>query len=117
MHGVEAKTLKILQAKLLSPKVKIGEVLEVEVTVQNMSKKATKAIVDTELRLLRKGAKYGIKVFKGKKLVLSAGEKTKVLFKIKLKIVTTRNYYSGKQFLRVLVNGVPSKELSFDLKV
>lgn len=116
LHGVEQKTVKILQAKVLSPQVKMGEKLKLEVSIQNTSKKKAKAIVDTELKLLRANGKYGTKVFKGKKLELDAGEKVKVLLDIKLIEVTTRSYYAGKQFLSVLVNGVPSQELNFILK-
>lgn len=116
-HGVESAKIKMHHQKILTKKIKLGEVLKVEVTLENLSKKSAKIILDHELHLLKANGSHGIKVFKGKKISLEAGEKSKVEMTIPLKAVSTRVYYSGKQYWNIKINGESAPPLTFDLVV
>lgn len=115
LHGVEAGKVEVLSQKIISKKVDLGNVLQVEVEFKNKSSKKLKIILDHEVHLLRANNKHNVKCFKGKKIELLPSEQKKLSFKIPLKPVTTRTYYSGKHFWNIKVNGVSEEKLSFIL--
>lgn len=117
LHGVESGKVKVLSQKILTKKVALGEVLQVEVEFQNLGKKKLKVILDHEVHLLKANNKHNIKCFKGKSMELEAMETKKTSFNIPLKPVTTRTYYSGKHFWNIKVNGISEEKLAFTLNV
>ncbi len=117
LHGVEAGKVEVLSQKIITKKVELGKVLQVEVEFKNKSSKKLKIILDHEVHLLRANNKHNIKCFKGKSIELLPSEKKKLSFNIPLKPVTTRTYYSGKHFWNIKVNGISEDKLSFTLNV
>ena len=106
LHGVEDSKIKLIEQKILNKKIKLGQKLIVEVTLKNLSKTTAQIILDNEMHFLKANNKHSIKVFKGKKISLSANQTIKVEMAIPLKIVTTRVYYPGVQYWTVKINGV-----------
>lgn len=117
LHGVEAGKVEVLSQKIVTKKVELGKVLQVEVEFKNKSSKKLKIILDHEVHLLRANNKHNIKCFKGKSIELAPSEQKKLSFNIPLKPVTTRTYYSGKHFWNIKVNGISEEKLSFTLNV
>lgn len=117
LHGVEESKVKVLEQKILTKKIKMGESLKVQVTLQNMTKKSAQIILDHEIHLLKANGKHSIKVFKGKKINLSGNETINLEMNIPFKVVTTRVYYSGEHHWNSKINGVSEKAISFALKV
>lgn len=117
LHGVESSKIKIHKQKILNKKIILGEMLKVQVTIENLSKKSAQIILDHEIHLLKANGSYSIKVFKGKKLSLKSKEVVRLEMNIPLRPVTTRVYHSGKHHWNVKINGKSTPLLSFDLKV
>ncbi len=115
LHGVKPLTLNRVKTELLTKKVKLNTSLEVRVHLQNSTPEDVNLIVDIEISFLKANGKHSPKVFKGKKLILAAGAKGRILLKVPLRKVTTRRYYAGKQKGSVLINGARQKEFSFEL--
>ncbi len=117
LHGVESFNIKVVEQKILSKKVKIGEVLRVSITLQNASNKKAQIILDHDIHLLRANGKHNVKVFKGKKMLLLPKEKIQIKLSIPFKVVTTRAYYPGKHFWNVKINGTSELPLPFQLSL
>lgn len=114
LHGVNACALDVSQ-KVVTKKVRLGEFLKVQVTLRNTSKAAALVIVDHELLLLKASGRTSPKVFKGAKLTLQSGETRTLDLQVRIKKVTTRKYYAGKQGWTARVNGKVLKPLPFEL--
>lgn len=117
LHGVETKHVEILSQKILTKKIKLGEKLQVEVTVVNRADKKQKIILDHEIHLLKANATYNVKCFKGKVDELQGMETKKFHLSIPLKAVTTRKYYHGKHFWNAKLNGASGQRQAFILEV
>lgn len=113
LHGVETGAIDIISQKIITKKVKVGDVLKVEVEFKNVSKKKLKVILDHEIHFLKANDKHNIKCFKGKKVEILGGESQKLSLSIPLRVVTTRKYYSGKHYWNVKINGKSADSLSF----
>ena len=117
LHGVEDQKIKVISQKIISKKLILGENFLVEVVLKNFSKKPALVILDHEFYFLNSYNRHGLKVFKGKKIILEPGKLTKVEMSIALKPVTTRAYFSGKQLWNIKMNGLSQKSHSFILTV
>ncbi|MDO9183606.1 MAG: hypothetical protein Q7U04_14425, partial [Bacteriovorax sp.] len=115
LHGVEDAQIKVLDEKILTKKVRLGEKLKVNVRLKNLSKKKTLVIIDHELHLLKANGLHSIKVFKGKKINIGEGEVVTLEMLIPLKAVTTRVYYFGEQRWSIKINGISGKPICFEL--
>ena len=117
LHGVESGLVEVITQKILTKKVNLGSVLQVEVEFKNMGKKKLKIILDHEVHLLKANQTHNVKCFKGKSVELEAMEQIKMSFNIPLRPVTTRTYYSGKHYWNIKVNGKSEERLAFTLTV
>ena len=115
LHGVEASNITVLSQKVLTPKVRIGQKLQVSLRVRNDDASPRKVILDHEIGFLKSNGKHSPKVFKGKTLELAPRETRELELDIPLRQVTTRVYYPGRQFWLPLVNGIKGKPLAFEL--
>jgi 3-methyladenine DNA glycosylase AlkC len=116
LHDVDTAHIEVTAQKILTKKVRLGEVLKVEVTIVNKSSKKQKFILDHEVHLLKANSKHNIKCFKGIKMELDGKSTKKVSLNIPLKAVTTRTYYSGKHFWNTKLNGISYEKLAFTLE-
>lgn len=115
LHGIESAGVELVSRKIVTPKLCMGDFLEVEVKIKNNLKKVAAVMIDHQLLLLGTNGKYRAKVFKGKKLALGPLETKSLRLQIRIKPVTVRKYYSGRQQWSILVNGKASKPLPFQL--
>lgn len=109
--GVEAWGIDIKDTTL-----KMGDDLEFSFVVDNNSTEDINLMIDFELILLKKNKQYSPKVFKLKKTVLKSGKKLKLFAKHPFRERTTRKYYSGKQYVRVIINGEKQPPVQFYLQ-
>ena len=104
------------EVKLLSSRVKVGEALVFEVSIE--AKEDVKLMVDYLMHFQTKRGTPSAKVHKLKKLELQKGEsiilQKKHLFKANM---TTRTLYSGEHKIELQINGTIVKSEIFDLKV
>jgi 3-methyladenine DNA glycosylase AlkC len=115
--GISAKGIEIEKFHVKTRKLALGEEGLATLTVRNTTRKAMPVVVDHEVKLLGSRGQYRTKVFKGRKFNLPAGERATLELRLKLKVVTVRQYYSGEQFWCVLVNGQRSTACGFRVVV
>jgi 3-methyladenine DNA glycosylase AlkC len=115
--GIKPSKIDILSASIKKSKIKLGQVLEVEVVLINREKDEVNFVLDHDIHLLKQNGSHNIKCFKGTKGILAKGETKKLTLNIPIKAVTTRKYYSGKHFWCVKINGNLGENLSFQLDV
>lgn len=117
LHGVKASPIKIVNSKVLSRKIKLGESLRVQVEVFNPSTSSALLILDHEISFLKSNGKHQPKVFKGKKLELNPKETLKIECQIPIRNVTVRKHYPGKQNWSALLNGEKQDSHEFLLEL
>lgn len=117
LHGVSVKTMRVQKIKIVNPKIRIGESIKLECWIENPTAKKVEVLVDHEFWFLKSNGELSPKVFKGKRFSLAANEKQKCLFEVKIRQVTTRKYYPGKQSWSLVVNGHSCPKKDFDLQL
>lgn len=113
LHGIFDTKIKVINQKILTPKLKLGGSLVVFVEIKNETNKSANLILDHEIHFLKANGRHTIKIFKGKKIILAPKEKKGLEFSIPLKLVTTRVYYPGKHFWNIKINGESFPPKSF----
>lgn len=116
LHGIGSARIDVLEQKLLTPSLRVGQKLGARLVLRNREKEEAKIIVDHEIRFLKADGKHSPKVFKGKTLRLGPGGTVALELELPIRKVTTRVYYTGTQYWSPLVNGVAGKSLAFDLR-
>lgn len=116
LQGVRTGAITLMACRILTPRVRLGDALEVELRVKNAGKKSERVVVDHEVWFLKSRGQHSPKVFKGREFMLEAGGSETLRLRIPLKPVTTRTYFSGKQGYRAKVNGVEGALKAFELK-
>lgn len=113
--GIQHSAAEILSIKLSRKSIRLNETQIITYKIKNLTNRSQEVIIDQKLYLLRANKKISEKVFKGRKIQLSANTIIEGSLNLVLKPVTTRNYYSGNQFYSLLINGKESKKIGFAL--
>lgn len=100
---------------ITTPKVKIGDYLSFECSIQNTSNKAQIARIEYAVYYLKKNGLYTKKVFKISERNLKAKETVFIQRKQSFKLITTRVFYPGKHQLSFIINGKEDELLDFSL--
>lgn len=93
----------------------VGDDLEFTFVMDNTSQKDISVMIDYEIMFVKSSGKLSPKVFKLKKTFIKAGEVINVSGKYPFRQRTTRNYYTGRHLLRIIVNGRRSAPAAFYL--
>lgn len=117
LHDIVQKNIEVRFLKFKNKKINLGDTLELTTKIYNPHRIELKLIIDNDLHLLKSNGTYNVKCFKGKTLLIPAKSTIQTTLKIKLIAVTTRKYYTGKQFLTLKVNGRSYNKQAFYLKV
>ena len=115
-YGLNTKALVTNECKVLTKQVQVGGTLEFSFSISNSGKLTQQIRLEYALYYLRQNGAYGKKVFKISEKSLAAGETLKVNKKQSFRLITTRKFYPGKQFVAIIVNGKESEKLPFRLK-
>ncbi len=100
----------------LSPETaRMGDDVEMVLTLQSTGKTAQKLVVDYVLHYVRAGGKTGPKVFKWTQTTLAPGATCTLTKAHKLREVTTRRHYAGLHRIQAQVNGQAVAEATFTL--
>lgn len=101
---------------ILHKKIKIGEYLEFQFELHNTDKKAQDLRLEYGIHYLRNNGTHSKKVFKISERKIAPNEKIEITRKQSFKIITTRQFYVGKQFVSIIVNGNERAKDEFWLK-
>jgi 3-methyladenine DNA glycosylase AlkC len=117
--GVEfdKDNLKCSEIEISKSKLKMSEKLELRFSVQNMSEKKVKYIVDYVIYFKKSNGELSPKVFKLKTGFLEEGARLDIKKVHHFKPITTRKYYSGEHQIAVKMNGQSLASQKFHLKV
>lgn len=106
---------KITDFSISTPKVRLGEYLYFECSIQNTSNKAQIARVEYAVYYLKKTGILAKKVFKISERKLQAKETVFIQRRQSFKLITTRVFYPGKHQLSIIINGKEGSLLDFSL--
>jgi len=97
-------------------KIKEGESLTLKFEIKNSGHQSQAFMVDYVIDFLRANGSHSPKVFKLKTVVLEAGEAVTLQKEVKVRKVTTRAHYPGKQGISVQLNGIRRGKSTFHLE-
>lgn len=109
--------VQVLNLKIIKSDVKLGQDLQFSFSVQNPTQKSISVNIDYAIYFKKSNGQLSPHIFKLKVIQLKANEKIQIQKKHKIKLITTRKYYSGEQKLALVVNGQPTRQLSWKLKL
>lgn len=101
---------------IINKKIKIGEYLEFDFLLRNTDKKSQEIRLEYAIHYLRNNGTHAKKVFKISERIIAPKEEIKIKRKQSFKLITTRQFYIGKQYLSVIVNGNERAKEEFWLK-
>jgi len=110
-------SLSTSNLRITPKKIRMGDSVEFSVEISSRAKTPQTFVVDYAMHLMKKNGATQPKVFKLKTIRLAPLETILVQKCHRFRPVTTRVYYSGKQAVEFLVNGVPVTRQSFWLDV
>ncbi len=114
--GISSKLkLNVSPIKLLKSKIKIGDKLHFEFSLESQSSKSQKLVIDYRIHFLKSNGTLVPKVFKLKNCVIAANEKIIINKSHSLKKITTMKYYKGKQAISLQINGQSFEAVSWAL--
>lgn len=94
---------------------RLGEAVEIGCTITNCQQHAQPLMIDAKVYFVKANGQTSAKVFKLKKVELSANQTVTIRKKIALKQLTTRMHYPGKHDVSVILNGIEHSIGHFDL--
>ncbi|AEF54525.1 DNA alkylation repair protein [Marinomonas posidonica] len=107
---VQVKKAKL---KIATPTVYLNEHLEFELHLVSDSSENQSLMIDYIIHHQKKNGVTSPKVYKGKKVILKAGNTLNFTKRHPFKQVTTRVYYPGQHAVEIIVNGVSIAKSEF----
>jgi 3-methyladenine DNA glycosylase AlkC len=115
--GLQNNTkVEVHQFNIVNKKIKIGDYLEFDFLLRNSDKKAQELRLEYAIHYLRNNGTHAKKVFKISERTIDPMEEIKIKRKQSFKLITTRQFYIGKQYVSVIVNGNERAKEEFWLK-
>ncbi|MBJ7538745.1 DNA alkylation repair protein [Marinomonas transparens] len=117
VFGYLPPQLKDVQLNVKTPEVFINGHLEFELNLVSSSAKNQSLMIDYIIHHQKKNGLTAPKVFKGKKVILEAGETLNFSKRHPFKKVTTRVYYAGQHTVEITINGISVASTEFQLSL
>ena len=117
LFGFDPKGIEISDLTLLTSEVEFGKQLEFSFSIFNNADAARKTRIEYAIYHLKKNGELSPKVFKISEREIEAGEQIEIERKHSIRPITTRRYYAGRHQVAVIINGVNSDRLDFNLKM
>ncbi len=95
--------------------IPIGETSGFSFSLCNNSNSSCKIRLEYALHYLRSNGSHSKKVFKISEKEYGKNSTTQIQRQISFRVITTRKYYVGRQFLSIIVNGVEFEKVPFEL--
>ena len=103
--------------RLRSTHLRLGDVLELSVTLTSAADRAQKLVVDYRIHYRKADGRSSAKVFKWKEPILQAGEAITLTKRQRIQDLSTRKHHAGDHRVELLVNGEVEASAHFDLSV
>jgi 3-methyladenine DNA glycosylase AlkC len=115
LFGFDKKDVELEKFKVQTPRVAMGEQLEFSFAVSNQGNKTKKLRIEYAIHFLKNNGMHSKKVFKISEREIAANGRFEFAKKHRFKPITTRRYYSGKHRVSVIINGIETRTMDFDL--
>jgi hypothetical protein len=112
---LDSKNILVENFKIENSNLKIGDNLSFSFELQNLDKKPKYIRLEYAVYFLRQNGTYGKKVFKISERKFEKNSFTKVAKNHSFRVITTKKYYLGKQYISIIINGKESKKTEFYL--
>jgi len=96
-------------------KIKVGDNLNFDFNLNNLASKTLKVRLEYSLYFKLSNDKFGKKVFKLSEIIIKPNEKIAYEKKHSFKPLSTRTYNSGIHQIGIIINGVETERISFEL--
>lgn len=96
-------------------KIKVGDNLHFDFNLNNLASKTLKVRLEYSLYFKLSNDKFGKKVFKLSEIIIKPKEKIAYEKKHSFKPLSTRTYNSGIHQIGIIINGVETERISFEL--
>jgi len=110
----DTTSIEIKDFKLNEKQIKIGENINFSFTIS--TKKATKVRLEYGIDYVKSNGKRNRKIFQLSEISFKANESKKYTRKHSFEDVSTRKHYSGTHSITIIINGVESGTLDFELR-
>ena len=97
------------------PQLRVGEEQVFVLKLTSKAKQPQKLLIDYAIHFMKANGQYSAKVFKLKKLELSAGESLQLKKSHPFVPLSTRRYYAGEHRIEIKINGHSFAETAFML--
>ena len=111
----DVKNIKILDFKIHSQKVKIGDLLEFSFTLENTSNKNELLRLEYAIYYQKANGSLSKKVFKISEKIYEKKTKSSIHRKQSFKLITTRKFHLGLHKVALIINGTELKSYNFSL--
>lgn len=109
------KNIKIRNFEILTPKVKIGNLLEFNFELLNNNKNKSKIRVEYGMYYQKKNGNLTKKVYKISEKEYAEHSITKITRKQSFRVITTRVFYPGLHQVSIIINGNEFEKYDFEL--
>lgn len=113
----ERASWRLTHHTLKPKKLRMGEHLHFQLSIQNPGKKPLPVLVDYKIYHQKKNGELTPKVFKLSQKVIGPGETLKLEKRHSFKPISTRRYHRGEHQISLLINGRETPALGFYLEV
>ncbi|WCL49781.1 DNA alkylation repair protein [Leptospira sp. GIMC2001] len=117
IYNLNNKSIKMGEFRIFSKSIKIGSSLEFRFNLENISSKPKLIRLEYGIYFLLKNGSLSRKVFKISEKTVEPYEKSQWVKKHSFRIITTKQFYPGRQSLSIIVNGEEVNRQDFYLEL
>lgn len=114
-YGLESTNIELSNFEIITPKVKIGEYLEFQFSLNNTNSENKTVRLEYAIYYQKSKGHLAKKVFKISERIYQPNQLVKIKRNQSFKVITTRVFHLGKHQLSVIINGTESELLDFEL--
>lgn len=107
--------IELGEISINTPEVKIGDVLNFDFSLKNISKHKTKVRIEYGIYFMKANGQLSKKVFKISEKYFQSQQQEHISRNQNFKIISTRKLYLGEHRVSLIINGIESKPKSFSL--
>lgn len=114
-YGLESTNITLSDFEIITPKVKIGEYLEFQFSLNNSNPENKTVRLEYAVYYQKSKGHLAKKVFKISERIYQPNQLVKIKRNQSFKVITTRVFHLGKHQLSIIINGTESELLDFEL--
>jgi len=114
-YGLQSEHLVVSDACIQNRQLKTGDDLHFSFAVRSSAQIPQTIRMEYGIYYLRQSGQHSRKVFKISERQIEPGEVLHIARKQSFRIITTRKFYPGPQYLSVIVNGQEQAKLDFEI--